>query len=80
MPLARGAGGKLGVVATGGGQVTVNVTVENNASSARVEARQGSDGSVIIQVLDAMEGAVLEGRFDRANKQRYGLVPQAQGF
>lgn len=68
MPLRR-IGGRLGVDASGGTPVVVNIRNYGSAH-ARVEKSSGPSGREIIDVI--IEEDTVRGRFDRANRSRYG--------
>lgn len=81
MPLKRGPGGKLGVVASGGGGITL--IVENNVgpANARTEQSTGPDGQQLIKlILDAAEDRAAAsiagmGKVGKAAAQRFNLAP-----
>lgn len=59
MPLRRGSDGKLGVQASGGGGVEVNVYNQGGGGAANVTQRQDDTGKTIIDVvIDRAVGAV----------------------
>jgi len=76
LPLRRGAGGKLGVAASGtGGKTTV---VVNNYSGAPTETREstGPDGSEMIEVMvGTVDRGLKEGRFNRSMSSQFGSRP-----
>ena len=73
MPLKRGRGGKLGVVAQGaGGGVEVNV-LNYSSGAAAVERRRGPDGREVINVI--VEEQLRKGNYDGALKSRHGVAP-----
>lgn len=84
MPLRRGAGGRLGVMAAGlGGGTTVIVNVHNNGNNkVRTEESVGPGGMPQLDVfVEAIDGAMAK-RLDRGVgatsevlKGRYGLQP-----
>ena len=54
MPLKRGADGKLGVAGGGGGNTTVNVSVDAKGTSVQGNSGQGEQlGRVISQAVQA---------------------------
>lgn len=58
----------------------INVTVNNNSSSARVETRQGSSPKDLeIFILDTVDGGILSGRFARSMGQFFGLRQKPRG-
>jgi hypothetical protein len=78
LPLKRGAGGKLGVVAQGGGNVTINV-IESPGNGGQVQRRDEGGQSVITvmveQVKAALAGDIAGGRgvVTQALQSTYGL-------
>lgn len=77
LPLTRGKGGKLGVVAQGGGGIEVQINITNKGQA--VQARQtGSrmDGKkmMIDLILDTVASDTAKGgRTAKAQAQRFGL-------
>jgi len=61
MPLSRGAGGRLGVDASGMGGVTINVI--NNASGAQTTTRERTEGNnrIIDVLIEQIDGAMASG-------------------
>lgn len=87
MPLTRGAGGRLGVDASGlgsraGSPVYVNV-VNNMGDSAGVDVRQSqaANGGVNLDVLieQKMKNSIASGGMDSVMRGRYGARVQAAG-
>lgn len=79
MPLKRGANGKLGVQASGGGQSTnLEVHIHENARKDRSEVRQ-SGGRIDVFLKEQMDTYLGTGKGDRAMKSRFGVTPVAQG-
>ncbi len=87
MPLTRGAGGRLGVDASGlgsrtGSPVYVNV-VNNMGDSAGVSVRQGpaANGGVNLDVLieQKMKSSIASGGMDSVMRNRYGARVQTVG-
>jgi lambda family phage tail tape measure protein len=80
MPLKRGADGSLGVQASGGGGVTVNV-INQNGSQVDVKQRQTGDGIQLDVIVRQLEGAMADniahgtGPINEAFQGRYGLRP-----
>lgn len=80
MPLTRGADGKLGVSAVGGGgnNVTINV-IEAQGTRANVEQQQNPDGSMSIKVIVEQLYSVMNRDLQRGSgiaptlERRYGL-------
>lgn len=78
LPLKRGAGGKLGVVASGSGNVVVNV-IESPGNGGQVQRRDEGGQSVITvmveQVKAALAGDIAGGRgvVTQALQSTYGL-------
>ena len=74
-------GGRVG--GSGGmgmGGLSVHVEVHNHAKSAQVEAQPSADGrSLKVMVWDAVEDGISSGRFDRAQRGRFGLRPIPRG-
>ena len=68
MPLSRGADGKLGVRASGGGAAPVTVNVINNAQGTKATSRERQEGGmsivdvVIEQVEAQIAGNIAQGR------------------
>lgn len=68
MPLSRGADGKLGVRASGGGGAPVTVNVINNAQGTKATSRERQEGGmsivdvVIEQVEAQIAGNIAQGR------------------
>jgi phage-related minor tail protein len=81
MPLSRGPGGKLGVVAQGAGRGGSNVTVNISNNASGVEVREVSRGPdrIDLEVVRIVKDAITGGRLDRENGMRYGLKAQPQG-
>ena len=73
IPLSRGAGGKLGVNASGmgGGGVTVNVI---NETSDEVDVKTSSDGMTIdILIAQSVNKGLNSGSFDKTLGNSFGL-------
>ncbi|WP_201312892.1 phage tail tape measure protein [Dyella sp. EPa41] len=87
LPLTRGANGKLGVQAAGGGGGDVYVSVENNGQAVNATASQttGPNGDRFIKViLDAAEDRVASsvlrgGKVAKAHEHRYGIRQRGVG-
>ena len=74
LPLKRGSGGKLGVVATGGGGTVVNVNVINEVPEVEVDERVSSDGNQIDFYIKKVVNAGLNGGdFDRSLKSTFNV-------
>lgn len=77
LPLTRGKGGKLGVVAQGGGgiEVQINITNKGQAVQARqTGSRMNGKKMMIDLVLDTVSGDVAKGgKTAQAMQQRFGL-------
>ncbi|MCU0909795.1 MAG: hypothetical protein MUE98_00180 [Rhodobacteraceae bacterium] len=73
LPLTR-IGGRLGVASQGSGGTVVQI---NNYTGApvREERQRGPNGEDLVQVIVGEQMA--RGQFDRAQRSRYGLRPQA---
>ena len=74
LPLKRGAGGRLGVAASGGGVIN-NFIVENHTGSKVSQSKQrnssgGFDHRVIIR------SDIASGQYDDALRKRFQLLPQ----
>lgn len=67
MPLKRGPGGRLGVQATGGGGVTVNII--GAPSAPEVQQRRDSNGALTLDVI-----------FDRVDKFIAGNIASGRGL
>lgn len=80
MPLRRGAGGRLGVAAAGGG-TSVQIIDQRGAGAVRPQVSQstGPDGRQIIRVMlrDEVTGAMKNGSFDRTLRGSFGVGRQA---
>ncbi len=72
----RGASGSSG----GSTVVNVPVSITNTVRGAQVDARRAPDGSLQIEVFEAMKDAVSSGRLDKPMRQRFGIAPQPQGL
>jgi len=71
MPLTRGKGGKLGVQASGGGGVTVNII---NESGNEAEVTTSSDGMTIdVMISKAVNQGLGNGSFDKSLNSSFGL-------
>jgi len=72
LPLSRGRGGKLGVVAETQGNAGTQVNIYNNSGAeARSESRAGPNGTEILDIH--IEGQMAAGRYDSAMRSRTGL-------
>lgn len=82
-PVPRFAdGGPVGAAAVSPAVLSpsINVRVNNNSSSARVEARQGPNPQDLeIFILDTVDGGILSGRFARSMGQFFGLRQKPRG-
>jgi len=81
MPLARGAGGKLGVIAqgAGGGGNNVTLIVENNGTNAEADVQQDSNGAIRL-ILSAVNRDIQEGgKTYRTLRKTFGVGPMTQG-
>ncbi|HZW25167.1 MAG TPA: tape measure protein [Gallionella sp.] len=84
LPLKRGAGGRLGVVAEGGAATQINVQIINNTQSQVSTARNDSgDLVVLIDQIDAALGDRVSagvGATSAALQGRFGLRPAMGGY
>jgi tape measure domain-containing protein len=86
MPLKRGADGRLGVAASGGGgssKTEINVydqRAAGNSEAVEIEERKTGDGmrQVNIMVRDAVRGHMQKGSFDSDQRAVYGNRRQVQ--
>lgn len=84
LPLKRGAGGKLGVIAEGGGAPQINVQIINNAQ-AQVSVAQNDSGDLEV-FIDQIDAALADrigsgrGATSAAMQGRYGLRPAVGGY
>lgn len=78
MPLTRGPDGKLGVSATGGGGVVVNV-IEAQGTKATVQQQQNSDGTMSLNIIIEQLYGIMNRDLQRGGgiaptiERRYGL-------
>jgi len=84
MPLARGAGGKLGVRAQVSGQsvapvVNVEVVVHEAATDGETRVEQSSPGRIEVFLARQMDSAIRGGKLHRTMKAVYGLTPKPMG-
>jgi hypothetical protein len=77
IPLSRGPDGKLGVTAAKGGDVDLEVVV-NNYAGAEVQVDQRG-GRAEIAIRNAVSDVIGSGHADRAMRQRFGLRKTARG-
>lgn len=84
LPLKRGAGGRLGVVAEGGAATQINVQIINNTQSQVSTARNDAgDLVVLIDQIDAALGDRVSagvGATSAALQGRFGLRPAMGGY
>jgi len=76
MPLSRGPGGKLGVAASGGGGVTIQVIDQRSRGEAvETQESRGPDGQRMIRMVirDEVRTGINDGSFDRAMGNSYGI-------
>lgn len=76
MPLSRGPGGKLGVAASGGGGVTIQVIDQRSRGEAvETQETRGPDGQRMIRMVirDEVRTGINDGSFDRAMGNSYGI-------
>lgn len=75
LPLTRGADGKLGVQAQGGGG-GLQVTVNNNAPvQVSTEERTGPNGrELVLQIEQIVNDGMARGRFDRSLRNSFGVA------
>lgn len=73
MPLRRGADGKLGVAASGGGG---GMRVIINNYGAEVEQRQNEDGDLEITVRGLVRDELASGRTNGIMRQKWGMSPR----
>ena len=76
MPLSRGADGKLGVIASGGGAPSVTI---NNYSGQEASASSDSAGNIVIEIGRAIAQDITSGGPTyRAIRTTFGLSNRLQ--
>lgn len=86
LPLQRGPNGKLGVQASGGGGVTVNI-IEDSSRAGQTQSRQEQGGASVLDVFVDRIRAAVAGDITRGNgpipaamAATYGLNRAAGGY